>query len=253
MPAFAATCREFFPRASTDDDYVAQTVEVGARYGFDRENAIACVGLCRDELSRELRDLIQKAWGEAFNFSGLGGMLFVGRTGFMAAHAHAPIVNGRERYVYFAMPHIAIDADGVIGACARTGRPRPSAACGALMAFLDELKGSRVRLTSDPLDLEQTLLQQRLMEVVPHDHTPTLVEVTHAARRIIAHDLARMIKLTLDPSHADCLAFSGIQIHGPDGGYVEPAASWAVIEGQRIEIGPDEFSTAARLNRGANG
>lgn len=251
MSDFAAACRAHFPGARPDDAFVAASLAIGRRYGFTAENAIACVGLCRDELSRELRARIQGAWGEAFNFSGLAGMLFVGRTGFMAAHAHAPISGGRERYVYFAMPHIAIDGAGTVGACARTGRPGPSSACGALVAFLAELRGSRVRLTTDPLDLEQTLLQQRLMEVVPHDHRPDLVEITRAARRIIADDLERMIKLTLDPEQADCLAFTGIQIHGPDGGYVEPGPSWAVIDGARRPIDPGAFEAAISPGAGA--
>ncbi len=232
MQDFAAVCRARFPGSISDERFVRASTAAAAKLGFEPAATIACVGLCRDELTRDLRDRIQRTWGEAFDFSGLAGMLFLGRTGFMAAHAHAPVVGGRERYAYFALPHIAIDADGIIGRCTRTGRPGPSTACGALAAFLVELSGNRLRLTTDPLDLEQTRLQQRLAEVLSHGQTPTLAEATECAERLIRDDLQRMIELTLDPGVADCVAFTGIQIHGPDGGYVRPGACWAVIEGE---------------------
>lgn len=236
MPRFIETCQKHFPGAQPAEAYVASTVAAAKAMGFERDNTIACVGLCRDEMTRAMRHRIQQAWGEAFNFSGLGGMLFVGRTGFGAAHAHAPIEGGRERYVYYAMPHIAIGGEGEVGACKRAGRDELSTACGALVAFLGELKGERVRLTLDPLDLEQTLLQQRLMEVVPHDHWPDLVEVTVAAHDVIRRDLAKMIELTVDRDRADFVAFTGVQIHGPRGGWVQSRAAWASVGGEAREV-----------------
>jgi len=53
-------------------------------------------------------------WGEAFNLSSLAGMFFAGKTGLAAAMHHAPIVDGKERYVFYALPHIAVDADGKV-------------------------------------------------------------------------------------------------------------------------------------------
>lgn len=236
MTDFAQTCRARFPGTCPADDFVEATIEATASWGFTRDNTIACIGLCRDELSRPLRHRIQDAWGEAFDCGGLAGMLFLGRTGFMAAHGHAPIEDGRERYVYYAMPHIAVGAQGQIGVCRRPGRSEPSKACGALAAFLAELRSHKVRLTLDPLDLEQTLLQQRLMEVVPHDHWPDLVEITQAAHDLIQHDLERMIELTVDPQTADYAVFTGIKIHGPEGGFVQPRTAWAMVGGTRRSL-----------------
>ncbi|MCA9498914.1 MAG: hypothetical protein KC588_06945 [Nitrospira sp.] len=75
---------------------------------------------------------LHNAWNGAFNFSSLAGMLYLGVKGFQAAHHHAPNTDGRERYVYFAFPHIAIDENGTFGNCRRTGRQVLSQACGAL-------------------------------------------------------------------------------------------------------------------------
>lgn len=108
MPSFQESLAHHFPGAVTEAAMVARSLEVLATHGFTADNAIACVGVCRDELCRSLVWTVREAWGEAFNFSSLGGMLTLGTAGFTAAHYHAPIVDGRERYVYFVMPHIEI-------------------------------------------------------------------------------------------------------------------------------------------------
>ncbi len=51
------------------------------------------------------------------------------------AAPHTPSTpQGKERYVFFSFPHIAIDSDGKVGAVSRPNRPGASAACGALIA-----------------------------------------------------------------------------------------------------------------------
>jgi hypothetical protein len=43
--------------------------------------------------------------------------IFVCKTAILAKIHHAPIENEKERYVFYAMPHIAIDNDGQLGRC----------------------------------------------------------------------------------------------------------------------------------------
>ncbi len=85
-----------FPRALPEGDFLQRSYDALQGHGFSDKNSIACVSVCRDEITRSLVDGIQKIWGEAFNFSSLGGMLFLGKTGFNAAHRHAPLYQGRE-------------------------------------------------------------------------------------------------------------------------------------------------------------
>ncbi len=68
--------------------------------------------VCRDEISQPLVVLIKEKWGEAFNFCSLAAMFFAGKTGLKAAMHHCPVVEGKERYVFYALPHIAIGAKG---------------------------------------------------------------------------------------------------------------------------------------------
>ena len=46
--------------------------------------------------------------------------------------------------MFFSFPHIAIDSDGRIGAIARPNRPGASAACGALIKTMLDLKETGV-------------------------------------------------------------------------------------------------------------
>ena len=79
---------------------------------------------------------------------------------------------GRERYVFFSFPHIAIDAAGNTGAISRPGRPGTSCACGALAKALGEFKAEgfschcKVPGVHDALDPEYTILRQRLARSV---------------------------------------------------------------------------------------
>ena len=129
-----------FPEAIPQDRFVARSYEELQRHGFRAENTIAFACVCRDEITLPLVEDIQRTWGEAFIFSSLGGLPVLGKTGFLAAQQHAPIdEGGLERYVYYALPHIAIGAQGELGVYYRPGRQKVSHACGALVAFHHEL------------------------------------------------------------------------------------------------------------------
>lgn len=235
--SFEERLDEHFPNAADERSYVEATYNSLQSFGFDSDNAIACVGVCRDELTQSFVAQVRRKWGEAFNFSGLGGMLFLGRTGFAAAHSHAPVVNGRERYIYYVMPHIAISDLGEIGVCSRNGRVAPSAACGALMAFLNELESGAVSLTLQGDDMEQSQLKRRLHPALSRTESPDLVSLTKTAARVILEDLQEMIAKTVDVGIADYAVFNAIQIHGPNNAqYVHALKSYAIVRNAKYEI-----------------
>jgi hypothetical protein len=231
---FAQALSTHFPQSLEASEYVSRTLEGLRPHGFQATNTIACVSVCRDELTRPLVAHIQGVWGEAFNFSSLAGMLYLGTTGFQAAHHHAPNDDGCERYVYFAFPHIAIDAYGEIGRCFRSNRKDVSHACGALLAFQKELAGGTVQLGLDPDNLEHSLLKQGLFRKLKYGEVPDLIHLTKIASAVILEDLERMIQLTVDTSCNHYAVFTGIQIHGPDSHTsICPGIMYAVMNGQR--------------------
>ena len=104
-------------------------------------------------------------------------------------------VNGRERYVFFSFPHIAIDSEGQVGAISRPGRAGKSCACGALAACLSQFtsegyaKHCKVPGVHDPLDPEFSILRQRLARRLRYEKTDistlNLTNITAAAERTV--------------------------------------------------------------------
>lgn len=235
--SFQAALDKHFPGAMKEADFVCKTEPALKAHGFTPENAIPAVGLCRDELCRTLTREVFNVWGEPFEFSSLAGMIFCGKTGFGAFHHHSPVDGGRERYVYFAMPHIAIGPNGEIGQCTRPSRPGTSSACGALVAFHGELTSGTVDLQPNPDDNEQTLLKSHMLKAMPFGEVPDLASLTHVAHKVILNDLERMIGLTVNTDEADYVVLTGVQIHGPEGAqFVWPGTMYAVVSGERHDV-----------------
>jgi Limiting CO2-inducible proteins B/C beta carbonyic anhydrases len=100
-------------------------------------------------------------------------VLTCGVTGIGAGLSHAPIDDrGRERYVFFAFPHIAVDETGEPAAIFRPGREGKSSACGALLYATQAVQGG---LTEDPpgkhdpRDPEGSILVNRLKRQISAD------------------------------------------------------------------------------------
>ena len=235
---FEETLNANFPGTVTEEAFVQASLPALSKKGFTAANTIACVGVCRDEITQPLVEKVKNTWGKAFNFSSLAGMLFLGKTGFSAAEHHAPDEEDKERYILFALPHIAIYTNGEIGVCRRAGRKNTSSACGALLAFKKQLEAGRVQLGLDIDDVEQSLIRMRLLQEIPYGQVPSLLSITQTTLGIIQNDLKRMIDLTVNTDRSDYAVFTGIQIHGPDGNYVWPDLCYSVVNGaeQAIKI-----------------
>ncbi len=236
MP-FNAIARTHFPGMIEERQFARRTLQVLQPLGFDADNSIACVGVCRDELCHSFEVAVVAEWGEAFNFSSLGGMLFLGTTGFAAAHAHAPVHGGKERYVYLSFTHIGIGDDGEQGFCMRPGRKAASVACGALVQLMDEMHSGKVNTQRSHDDLEQSLLKEDVLSRFDWGDKPDLIRITKVAREVAFDALERMVELTVDPKLADYAIFSGVQVHMPQvKNYIWPAACYAVVDGARIDL-----------------
>ena len=233
---FEKVLKENFDTIIKEVDYVRKTYNVLKDFGFNDDNSIASVCVCRDEISQTVRSIIKHIWGEAFNFSSLAGMFTAGKTGLKAAMHHAPQVEGRERYVFYVVPHIAISEEGKSGFCKRRGIKEDSSACGALCLFLSELHEGKLYIKLDEEDIEESLLKRRLLREIPYGHIPDLIELTKITRKVTQEDLEHAIERVVDTSKSDYAVLTGIQIHAPDANYIWPAESYVVTEGQKQEI-----------------
>jgi uncharacterized protein YlzI (FlbEa/FlbD family) len=213
-------------------DFIKKTYDVLKGFGFTDENAIASVCICRDEISQTIRSHIKRMWGEAFNFSSLAGLFTAGKTGIKAFISHAPNVDGKERYVFYAFSHIAIDENENMGVCKRKGLEK-SHACGALCHFLNELSSKKINIKLDEEDIEESLLKRRLLREIPYGEIPDLLNLTKINLKVIREDLDNIIEKVIDTKKADYAFFSGIQVHGPEENYIVPDEAYVVINGKK--------------------
>jgi hypothetical protein len=202
------------------DDFATFTGSVLAPHGFELGNALAVVGVCRDELMFPVEEALHAVWGPAFDMSALGAMVFLGRSGLAAAAGHAPGVDGRRRFVHVVMPHIGLDVDGSVGYVRRDGQAEPSTACGALVALQRQLSAGALATHLDADDLEMSLLRSTL---APHltertgATTPDLVELTDRVRAVATAEIVRLSANLLAAQTTDVAVFSTTMIHGPLG------------------------------------
>uniref|UniRef100_A0A7S2VV98 Limiting CO2-inducible protein B/C beta carbonyic anhydrase domain-containing protein n=1 Tax=Chlamydomonas chlamydogama TaxID=225041 RepID=A0A7S2VV98_9CHLO len=246
-----------FPSALGVDDFIARCEVVLSGYGFTGDNSIAMTNLCRDEITLVLKDKIEAVFGSSFNTNGLGGVLTCGVTGMGAGLSHSPTSSsGRERYVFFSFPHIAIDSASSVGTITRPGRSGRSCACGALLKALGELKAEgyacncKVPGVHDPLDPEYSILKQRLARRLRYEKTDVskldLVGITAVAERTITNDLEYLIEKAVDLNKADYAVVTGVQIHNwatsleadgtPSLEFVAPTKVFVVVNGVKIHL-----------------
>jgi len=248
-----------FPNAIGMDDFLFRTEVMLRRFGFTADNSIALTSLCRDEITFPLKNAIHDIFGYSLDVDGLGGVITAGTTGLAAGLSHSPTdyATGKERYVLFALPHIAIDAEGRVGSILRAGRQGQSCACGALVKMqplFKKYRDGKLEMNMeegghDPLDPEFSILTRRLMtsiekEAIPANGLP-LADVTRLADRVIRRDLDKLIEKTVDVSKADYAVVTGIQIHSttatnrtwhPALEFISPTSMYVVKDGVRNDM-----------------
>ncbi|CAI6008036.1 unnamed protein product [Closterium sp. NIES-65] len=250
-PAALATMAATFPNAMQEEMFMHAVADELRNLGFKRDNCIALVNTCRDEVCRPIVNLIDKEFGLSFNIAGLGGLVNCGKTGFKAAMSHSPEFpcetdgKPRERYIFFGFPHVSIGESGEVGSLLRRGRGKPSSACGALIAIQGDISAGG-EIEEDPNNAEYVLLKKKIAaKIPPSSGSPSLVQVTRAALQAITDDLENLISLTVDPATADYAVITGVQIHSGNQvpgeefriertcDYIAPNAMYAVIRGEK--------------------
>lgn len=213
---FQHVLAESFPGTIPLNDFFNRTSQVLAGYGFNDNNTLGVVATCRDEVASPLEHEVIKHWGRTFSCRSLAGFLLLGRSGIKTGIHHAPLLNGRRRFVFFAMPHIAISANGKVGVIYREGIHEESHACGSIASVISQLESGRIDMHMDFEDLEQSIVRQKIISVLRYGEAVDLIEGTKIAHRIIRKDTERLLAMIAKPSEFDYAYFTGILIHGPD-------------------------------------
>ena len=240
---YANTLNELFPGTVDEATFIEAMSRVVMEKGFNPKTAINLVSTCRDEICRPFAEKLDGLWGESFNIASLGGMVFCGKTGFGAGMAHSPQEAGKERYVFWAGPHIAVGSDGPVGKIFRLGRESASSACGALIALQGQIDSGKLDVGLDPTDTEMSLLRQEILGTLSYGQQPNLVGITYAAHDVIVDQVKRTAAMAA-PSTSEYVIISGIQVHGALGkNYWWPGSVTLYKDGQEMDLS-DDFQKA---------
>jgi len=213
---YAGSLEKTFPGVIDEESFIEMMTKVVNEKGFSPETSINLVSTCRDEICKPFTEKLDSMWSQHFSISSLGGFVFCGKTGFGAGMAHAPIdQSGKERYVFWAAPHIAYGVQHVAGRVYRPGRDGPSSACGALIALQGELDaGKSLNIALDPDDTEMSLVRQQVLGKLDYGDIPNLVDITYAAHECILDQVKGTAEAVVNKEMCEYVIISGIQIHG---------------------------------------
>ena len=104
-----------FPRCKSTSDTFRIINNAVLSLGCNADDTLFASSVCVDEINHHQSSLnrcLADFWGECFYMGGLGGIPFIGNTGFKAYSAHVP-KNGNI-LILFA-PQVGVSPDGQIG------------------------------------------------------------------------------------------------------------------------------------------
>eukprot|EP00565_Helicotheca_tamesis_P001318 CAMPEP_0185728822 /NCGR_PEP_ID=MMETSP1171-20130828/4227_1 /TAXON_ID=374046 /ORGANISM="Helicotheca tamensis, Strain CCMP826" /LENGTH=376 /DNA_ID=CAMNT_0028397569 /DNA_START=58 /DNA_END=1188 /DNA_ORIENTATION=- len=168
--AFDASLSRYFPGSLPNSDIAQRIASTLRKRDYRPYNTLVGSSLCSDEINDTPQSLatdIQKKLvdikdGGVFNLGGLGGMPFVGTSGFGAFLSHCP--NSGKIFILFG-PHVGISQEGVVGKVERIGVSKPSTSCGAAVgAYKAIMAGADVTATSTSSDFQEEYIIEKLKE-----------------------------------------------------------------------------------------
>jgi hypothetical protein len=120
-----------FPNAIFTIDAKVKVNNALLSLGINPSNTLLASSVCVDEINHHptsINSRLSRYWGGCFYMGGLGGIPFIGKTGFKAYAGHIP--HNGNAFILFA-PHVGIAPDGTVGKFAREGQTGLDVACGA--------------------------------------------------------------------------------------------------------------------------
>jgi len=142
-PAVHRSLNTHFSGFQNNEDIVKFSQAIlQVRFGFTQKNTLYGQSLGADEANHvagELVDQMRRCWGHVFNLGGIGGIPFVGKTGFTAFSHHVPD-DGNLLILYG--PNIGVSPKGELGKLLRDGQTSLSPTCSsAIDAYEAVLNG----------------------------------------------------------------------------------------------------------------
>lgn len=162
--------KENFPKARFNSEAFKRINDVLMQLNCNGTNTLFASSVCVDEINHlptSLSYRLAEYWGECFYMGGLGGVPFVGKTGFAAYTHHVP--KDGNIFILFSS-HVGVSPDGEVGKVARAGQDHCGSACCAAIGGYNALKAAAQpggqfdasKLPTDPHDVQFDYLKKAL-------------------------------------------------------------------------------------------
>ncbi|MEX0719204.1 MAG: hypothetical protein WD059_00965 [Balneolaceae bacterium] len=161
-------------------------------------NTLWGTSVCSDEVTNVFSQLNKYFLGPGpFQFGGISGLPFTGKTGFRAFASHIPDDGGA--FILYG-PHIGISKNGKAGEILREGQTANSTCCGSLVAGLDAVKKGSVPQDVVSDDYQQNRVVKMLIEKHQEIHKSDLPikAITEIAYKQIDRELKDIISACSD-------------------------------------------------------
>jgi len=206
---------KLFPGARTGIDVMTRAHKALRKYGVYRGNTLYGQSVCSDEINGDkghLTALMTEYYGRTFPLGGIGGLPYVGKTGFGAFSHHVPD-NGNVLIVFG--PHIGFSMNGEAGKFHRKGQAGLSTACGAVIAAYNQCMGGGYYVAHDRSDLQQSRLRFLLKKECREasEAKNPMVALVYKAYKAVEHEMMKIINTDFGPGKLVLLG--GIQINMP--------------------------------------
>jgi len=216
---FNNTLKSEFPNAIIGAKLTGQIVDIlYQKAGFNASNTIFGYSSCADEINRVVTRLSgYYNNGSDFPLGGLSGYPFRGITGFSALSHHVP--NNGNLIILYA-PHVGISESGEFGRIRRRDQSHDTDACGSAIAFMKKYEtameeGNKFIPTSDSHDLEQSVIESKLMEKYgelknDHSNMRALVEANYS---IVEEEILEIIEVVGKSFKGNIALIGGVMIN----------------------------------------
>jgi hypothetical protein len=203
-----------FPGAMSGHAMMPRVLDALRPYHLKPGNVIYGESLSPDEIHYEdshISNLMRAHWGNWFPMGGLGGVPYVGKTGFAAFSHHVP---DDGHVVILFGPHIGFSPDAEPGKFLRKGQANVSAACGSATAAYAQCM-SETKYKSSLRDMEQSWLREGL---APHcgrirDSCAPMVELAKTNYELIEKEIFEIVNT--DFGSGNLVLIGGIMINMP--------------------------------------
>jgi len=208
------TIPEHFPGAVSITDLETQLITELVQRTYKLQSVIWATSFCSDEVNNLFSPFYDLFAGPGpFRLGGISGLPFSGITGMNAFLSHIP-THGAAMILYG--PHIGVSRNGTIGQVQRQNQPTPTTCCGSLVAALESLKDTDLMPTDNPLDYQQSRVQQHLFRHKKDilDHSYPLKKATDIAYEAIHVKLFKIIdEMKKNYQHFELILAGGVVIN----------------------------------------